>query len=426
MSNSFSELIKNFDKTRDYMRDFYIYGFKTRNDFHYKSLRTYDDEKRRIESWLGEFIKYSSSKKGKQIFISCDCGQLNENPLYNAYRCKSFTKNDIQLHFFLLDIIPEDDFMSLNEITDKIINKFNIYFEPQTIRMKLNEYINEGIIVSKKSGRSLLYAKSGDTLKKFLGDNTEEIVDMIKFFSESAPFGIIGNYILKSLHKVNDIFMIKHNFIVHTLEDNILLSLCSAIDEKRFIELENYGKSHKKTLITGIPVKILVSTQTGRRYVIIYCSSCRRFMSLRLDYIKKVKILDISPKYDYYKEKYEKNSVNCWGTSFGQKRSREGIEYVKMTLFINEEKERFILERLRREGRTGTIVKINKNVFQYYGEFFDVSELSPWIKTFIGRIIDFETNNTALKQRFYGDIRNMHRIYKISENSEKSQKGDER
>ena len=405
MSNSFSELIKNFDKTRDYMRDFYIYGFKTRNDFQYKSSRTYDDEKRRIESWLGEFIKCSNSKKGKQVFISCDCGQINENPLYNAYRCKSFTKNDIQLHFFLLDILPEDtenNFMSLNEITDKIINEFNIYFEPQTIRMKLNEYIKEGIIVSKKSGRSFLYAKSGDTFEKFSGNNTEEITDMIKFFSESAPFGVIGNYILKSIKKINDIFMIKHNFIVHTLEDNILLSLCSAIDEKRYVRLENYGKSHKKTLITGIPIKILVSNQTGRRYIIIYSGSCRRFMSLRLDYIKNVDVLDISENYDYYKEKYNKNSVNCWGTSFGQKRSKDGIEYIKMTLFIDEEKEKFILERLKREGRTGTIIKSEKNIFQYYGEFFDVSELSPWIKTFTGRIMNFETNNTALRNRFYG------------------------
>ncbi len=44
--SGFSELIKNFDKTRDYIRDFFIYGFKVRNDFDRKSLRTYDDEKR--------------------------------------------------------------------------------------------------------------------------------------------------------------------------------------------------------------------------------------------------------------------------------------------------------------------------------------------------------------------------------------------
>ncbi len=30
--SGFSELIKSFDKTRDYMRDFFIYGYKVRNE----------------------------------------------------------------------------------------------------------------------------------------------------------------------------------------------------------------------------------------------------------------------------------------------------------------------------------------------------------------------------------------------------------
>ena len=42
----FQELIKNFDRIRDYMRQFYVYGFKVRNDFSEKSSRTYDNERR--------------------------------------------------------------------------------------------------------------------------------------------------------------------------------------------------------------------------------------------------------------------------------------------------------------------------------------------------------------------------------------------
>ena len=44
----FQELIKNFDRIRDYMRQFYVYGFKVRGDYDVKSARTYDNEKRRI------------------------------------------------------------------------------------------------------------------------------------------------------------------------------------------------------------------------------------------------------------------------------------------------------------------------------------------------------------------------------------------
>lgn len=411
MGSSFSELIKNFDKTRDYMRDFYVYGFKTRNDFQYKSLRTYDDERRRIESWLGDFIKYSNSKKGKQIFISCDSSKIEENPLYNAYRCKSFTRNDIQLHFFLLDVLQEDSFMSLNEITDRILDDFAVSFEPQTIRNKLREYLNEGIIISEKQGRSVVYAKSSDSFQKLFGADYQKINDMIKFFSESAPFGIVGNYILKTLRESNNLFLIKHNFIVHTLEDNILLSVCRAFKGRNYIRLTNYGKSHKMAEIICIPMRIHISTQTGRRYVIVYSPKWKRFSALRLDYIKSVEILDICPDYEKYAEKYRKNFVYCWGTSFGSSYTKKHIEYIKMILRIDENSEKFILDRLKREGRNGSVTKICENTFCYYGEFFDVSELSPWIKTFTGRIIKLESNNNQVKNRFYSDMRKMLKMY---------------
>ena len=62
----FQELIKNFDRIRDYMRQFYVYGFKVRGEFTEKSARTYDNERRRIESWLSGCISSDYTAKGKQ------------------------------------------------------------------------------------------------------------------------------------------------------------------------------------------------------------------------------------------------------------------------------------------------------------------------------------------------------------------------
>ena len=36
------------------MRDFFVYGFRTRGEYTKKSARSYDDERRRLESWLGD------------------------------------------------------------------------------------------------------------------------------------------------------------------------------------------------------------------------------------------------------------------------------------------------------------------------------------------------------------------------------------
>lgn len=51
-SMPYTELIKSFERIRNYMRDFYVYGFKSRTEYDKKSARSYDNERRRMESWL--------------------------------------------------------------------------------------------------------------------------------------------------------------------------------------------------------------------------------------------------------------------------------------------------------------------------------------------------------------------------------------
>ena len=52
---AFNELIKSFDNIRQLMRDFYVFGFKSRADFADKSARSYDNERSRdevdLEAW---------------------------------------------------------------------------------------------------------------------------------------------------------------------------------------------------------------------------------------------------------------------------------------------------------------------------------------------------------------------------------------
>jgi len=87
------------------MREFYVYGFKSREEYDGKSSRSYDNEKRRIESWLGEYMNFRQDSGGKTVFLSVDNRNVPRNPLYRAFKAKSFTDKDIMLHFYLLDIL---------------------------------------------------------------------------------------------------------------------------------------------------------------------------------------------------------------------------------------------------------------------------------------------------------------------------------
>ena len=114
---AYSELVKNFNRIRDYMREFYVYGFKRREKYTRKSARYYDDEKRRLESWLGNYMKFRQTAEGKNVFISIDSRLSGHNPLFKAWKAKSFTDGDITLHFILFDILSNPDIsMSLGEI----------------------------------------------------------------------------------------------------------------------------------------------------------------------------------------------------------------------------------------------------------------------------------------------------------------------
>lgn len=67
---AYNELIKNFEKVRAYMREFYVYGFKSRTEYDAKSARSYDDERRRLESWLGDYMRFTQTPEGKNVFLS--------------------------------------------------------------------------------------------------------------------------------------------------------------------------------------------------------------------------------------------------------------------------------------------------------------------------------------------------------------------
>lgn len=140
---AYSELVKNFNRIRDYMREFYVYGFKSREEYTRKSARSYDDERRRLESWLGDYMQFHQTADGKNVFISIDSRLSKHNPLYKAWKAKSFTDGDITLHFILMDISStSEDRLTLSDITDYLDEYLSQFSEPRmfdesTVRKKL-------------------------------------------------------------------------------------------------------------------------------------------------------------------------------------------------------------------------------------------------------------------------------------------------
>ena len=410
--SEFNELIKSIAKSREYVRDFYVYGFKSRMDFDKKSSRTYDNERRRIESWLAPYIKSEYNGMVKNVYLSLNTNTLSLNPLYRIFEAKSFTDNDITLHFYLLDILHDGETMTADELTDEIVNRYGVTIEVQTVRKKANEYTTEGILQSEKQGKKLYYSISRD--KALSRQTLSALADALSFFQLETPLSFIGYSLMKCFGFSNDLFFVKHGYFVHALEEEILLKLLNAMNSRLEVILKvqsNKATSQRRIQkIQACPLRIFMSTRTGRSFLCVYLSEKKRLFTLRLDHIKEVTSLSEIVGYDTYLDILERNLPKCFGVSFD---GSKHMDTIKITLHIIEPYELFIVRRLETEGRGGIVTRVSNNIYTYEISVFDGNEIMPWVKTFIGRIISFESNNEFLQAKFKRDLIQMMRMYEI-------------
>lgn len=416
---AYNELIKNFEKIRAYMREFYVYGFKSRDDYDKKSLRSYDDEKRRMESWLGEHMSFVRTSEGKNVFISIDSRTSNHNPFYNALKAKSFTDGDITLHFIIFDILyNETDVYSLPELMEKIDNEYLCYFEEpmvfdeSTLRKKLKEYIENGLIVSEKQGKKLVYRRVKDI-------KLDNIYDVIDFYSEIAPCGVIGSFIHDKEEKHDEAFSFKHHYITSAIDSDVLCSLFLAMQSKSVITVHNLSrKATEPRKNRVVPLRIHVSVQDGKQYLIAYQPDFNCIKSFRIDYLSNVKIEEETPRFDELRKLLEDMESKMWGvTCRGSLSREERLEHVEFSIQI-EPGEEHIVRRLQREKRIGRVEKIDDYNYRFIADVYETSELVPWIRTFICRITKLNFSNRTIENKFKQDIKQMYKMYGIDDGGE--------
>ncbi len=405
---AFSELIKNFEKVRSYMRDFYVYGFKARVEYDGRSARSYDDEKRRIESWLGSYMRFTQNADGKRVFLSVDNRVTEHNPFYKAWKSKSFTDGDITLHFILFDILYDPEVRRtlqeiLHQIDTEYLNGFDepMCFDESTVRKKLKEYIGEGLIRAEKVGRQVLYSRT-DAI------DLNGAEDAISFFSEAAPCGVVGSYILDKGASQSP-FAFKHHYITQTMDADIVAQLFTAMQHKCYVDVDNISRrsSTAKTLHL-VPLKIYISVQSGRQYLLAYLESAHRLNSYRLDYLVNVMEAEKCEHFDLLRQALNRQSAHMWGVNCRWNPKR--TEHVEFVVYVGDD-ERYIVDRLEREKRCGRVEKIDDHHYRFSADVFDSQEMPPWIRTFICRITQMDFSNRTVENRLREDLAEMYRMY---------------
>ena len=410
--STYSELIKNFERVRSYVREFYVYGLKSRDGYNRKSARAYDDERRRIESWLSEHISFVRTPEGKNVFLSIDSRTSRHNPLYKAWKAKSFTDGDITLHFLIFDILHSPEVrLSTSEIAaiieDKYLSHFSepFIFDESTLRKKLKEYESEGIIVSEKSGKRSLYHRAENT-------DVSSLSDALDFFSEVAPCGAIGSFILDKTDSY-ELFTFKHHYITGAIDSGVMASLFEAMREGRAVSVDNLNHKREEPRRTSIlPLRIFISVQNGRQHLLAYQYSGKCFVSLRLDYLSRVKLEGVDPRFSELREMLDDAETKMWGVNIKRGKFGDHLESVSFVVKI-EPGEEYIARRLERERRIGRVEKLDELRYRFSAEVYDTWELVPWIRTFISKIESMNFSNRSVENRFKDDILTMYEMYKI-------------
>lgn len=413
---AYSELIKNLDTLRTYIRSFYIYGFKSRDKFTGKSTRTYDDEKRRLENYLDGYMTFRPDENGKVNFVSIDSRHTPHNPLYKLFKAKSFTAMDISLHFMVMDILAGAEKKSLNQILDEINSVYldgfssEVVPEESTLRKKLKEYEELGLIKSEKDGKTMLYCRT--PLSDLSG-----LEDVLNFFSETDPCGVIGNFLFDKLPKEaqqeGEIFQYKHHYITSTIESDFVEQVFQAIREHRYLTIEQKRSEDDRTFPNEvIPLMIYQSTQGGRMYLMAYRPRGKYFLALRFDYIVGMETGGVYEGFEQKRAEFEELRNHIWGVALKQNKKHNDTTTVHVTFRITfSEEEKFIYQRLLREKRSGTVTLLDDNNAQFDVDVYDPQEIIPWVRTFICRITFFDCTDKYIVRRFYGDIRKMNRMY---------------
>ena len=420
MSNSISEV----NMLRDFVRELYVESFHSPNghiSIHSESGRSEGEAKSRLHAFFEENFITKNSKN--EDVIKFDSRTVYQNPLFAIWKMCHFKPEYLTRDFALFDLLSTKEYeKGLSDYDlksdDSGKNKLEFYTGKPISHKQLGPYIsnlrNNGVLNVQDT-----YNKAGKLLKKTykLADtkiiqdlikNNSSILAAIEFASETFPCGVLGSYILDSIDAdtSHPIFNFKHHFIYNTLDSEVMYTIFSAINEKRFVTIRR-----KENIIRVTPIQVRYSTRDGRTYLIYYTNypKYKGFNVENFENIVSVKKSEKCPYFNSLITEFESVKYNLWGKSITINKKK--TEHVDFTVQYKDS-EVYILKRLQRESFSGCIKNnVNNKEATFSFELFDSKELIPWIRSYFGRITHFNFENVKLQLQLTSEIKKLYAMY---------------
>ena len=401
-TKQYTGCIGSIEKARDFARESFVYGMKDKSDYNEISPRAYDEATRQMGDWFQDCLQTRTVKvRNKVKYLSLDCREYSFNPLYKIWKARSFTTNEIVFFFSLLEILSDDEPVSIGDIYTQydLIHRTGGFTQSMAQNWLRNRGCPSELIVRRGRGKFSL-AKPIDL---------SLVIDALLYFSEIAPSGVIGSFILDKQNETSSPFRFKQHYIGQAFDCEVLCNVLYAIRSRRNLVFTYHPKGREEEQINTYPVKVYSSTQSGRQYLIAWNEKEGCFFSYRIDRIKNISIADVpSLNAEMVQKRFKNVQDHIWGVSFGN-----GIlTHVEMLIKV-EDNEAFIVNRLDREKRCGKVSLVDNKpgIFKFEADVYDAREMFPWLRTFICRIVELRISDKALEDQFWDSVQDMYKLY---------------
>ncbi len=400
-TKQYTGCIGSIEKARGFARESFVYGMKDKNDYHEISPRAYDEAMRQMGDWFQDCLQTRTVKvRNKVKYLSLDCREYSFNPLYKIWKARSFTTNEIVFFFSLLEILSDNEPVSIGNLYAQydLIHRTGGFTQSMAQNWLRNRGCPSELIIRRGRGEYIL-AKPIDL---------SPIIAALLYFSEIAPSGVVGSFILDKQKETPSLFRFKQHYIGQAFDCEILCNVLYAIKSRRNLNFTYQPKEKDEEHINIFPVKVYSSTQSGRQYLVAWNEE-ECFFTYRIDRMKKISIADATPlNARIVRNQFKKVQDHIWGVSFGDGK----LTHVEMLIKV-EDNEVFIVNRLEREKRCGKVSLIDNQagIYKFEADVYDAREMFPWFRTFICRIVELKISDKALEDQFWDSVQDMYKLY---------------
>lgn len=366
------------------------------------SGRKYSDDLKRVHLIWPDYIHSNRKATGKKInrfpFQRYD---IKENYLNRAYQVKSFSPQNLNLYFFILLALGDEEELTIAEIRARIIENALITPEIESYDSNDEQQVFYPMLRNQLESMTALgflycteetprkYRLAADVWKFFSSDELSRIHTLLSFYRDISPLPSIGYQVQWLLDEHisfacgddipnNSPLQAEDIFLQNILNDEIFYDIITAIEKNRFIDITL--RQHNEVFTDVVPLKIIVDCQYGRQFLFGASSDKSTFIR-RLDQIYAVYINDKQFDRSEYSDSC-KILKEIWSASLYSSRQSQSLTLVEIDFFKDDGVRFSSLKRLDAEKGNGKIKKLSDEHWIFSVKVRDPYELIPWIRSF--------------------------------------------